>query len=175
MQGQVSQMGQPSLMCSYVLRDFNGLGNREMGGVRFITETIDDENGDIAYQIANRRRNGGAIRKVNSPGTPLKIDSESRGSNCSMRNGKRSESYVPQLKRAGDLMGLGTNIGGVSVLDVEGVIKSLVEAGKGVRVGIKGNSIAVLDGIGPQVIKTGDVIGMAVGVENRIQAGNPCP
>ena len=72
-------------------------------------------------------------------------------------------------------MGLGTNIGGVSVLDVEGVIKSLVEAGKGVRVGIKGNSIAVLDGIGPQVIKTGDVIGMAVGVENRIQAGNPCP
>jgi hypothetical protein len=72
-------------------------------------------------------------------------------------------------------MGLGTNIGRVSVLDVEGVIKGLVKAGKGVRVGIKGNSIAVLDGISPQVIKTGDVIGMAVSVKDRIQAGNPCP
>jgi hypothetical protein len=92
-----------------------------------------------------------------------------------MGNGKRSKGYVPQLKWAGDLMGLGTNIGGVSMLDVEGVIKGLVKAGKGVRVGIKWNPIAVFDRIGSQVIKTGDVIGMTVGVEDRIQAENPCP
>jgi hypothetical protein len=42
-----------------------------MGGVRVISKTIDDENGDITYQIANRRRDGGTIRKVNSTGTPL--------------------------------------------------------------------------------------------------------
>jgi len=175
MEGQVGQMGQPSLACSYVLRDFNSLGNREMGGVRVIPETIDDENGDITYQIANRRRDGGTIRKVNGPGATPRIDAESRGRDRSMGNGKRSEGYVPQLKWAGDLMGLGTNIGGVSMLDVEGVIKSLVKAGKGVRVGIKWNPIAVFDRIGSQVIKTGNVIGMAVGVEDGIQSGNSCP
>jgi len=175
MQGQVGQMGQPSLACPYVLRDFNGFGNREMGGVRVIPETIDDENGDITYQTANRWRDGGTIRKVNGAGTPPRIDAESRGGDRSMRNGKRSEGYIPQLKRAGDLMGLGTNIGGVSMLDIEGVIKGLVKAGKGVGVGIKRNPIAVLDRIGSEVIKTGDVIGMAVGIEDSIQSGNSCP
>jgi hypothetical protein len=71
-------------------------------------------------------------------------------------------------------MGLRTNIGGVSMLDIEGVIKGLVKARKGVRVGIKGYPVAVLDRIGSQVIKTGDVIGMAMGVEDGIQPGNPC-
>lgn len=175
MQRQVGQMGQPSLACPYVLGDFNGFGNREMGGVRVIPETVDDENGDITYQIANRWGDGSAIRKVNGTGTPPRIEPETRGGDRSMRNGKGSEGYVPQLKRAGDLVGLGTNIGGVSMLDIEGVIKGLVKAGKGVGVGIKRNPIAVLDRIGSEVIKTGDVIGMAVGVEDRIQSGNSCP
>jgi hypothetical protein len=142
--------------------------------VRVITKTIDNENGDITYQIANRWGDGGAIRKVNGTGATFRIDAESRGGDRSVGNGKRSEGNVPQLKRAGDLMGLRTNIGGVSMLDIEGVIKGLVKARKGVRVGIKGYPVAVLDRIGSQVIKTGDVIGMAMGVEDGIQPGNPC-
>jgi hypothetical protein len=67
------------------------------------------------------------------------------------------------------------DVGGIAVIDVKGVIKRLVEAGEGVGIRINGDPIPVFDRVGPEVVKAGDVIGMAVGVNDGIEAGNPGP
>jgi hypothetical protein len=69
-------------------------------------------------------------------------------------------------------VGFRTDVGGVTVVDIEGVIEGLVETGKGVGVSVDRNAIPVFNRIRAEVIEPSDMVGMAVGVDNGVQAGD---
>ncbi len=60
----VSEVGEPGALGFDVLGVFDGLGNCQVGGVRFFAEAIDDEDGDITDKIADGWGDGGAVGKV---------------------------------------------------------------------------------------------------------------
>ena len=49
----VSEVGEPGTLGFEVLGDFDGLGDCQVGGVRFFAEAVDDEDRDIANEIAD--------------------------------------------------------------------------------------------------------------------------
>ena len=53
MEGVVSEVGEPGTLGFEVLGDFDGLGDCQVGGVRFFAESVDDEDRDITNKIAN--------------------------------------------------------------------------------------------------------------------------
>jgi hypothetical protein len=63
-EGAVGEVGEPGALGFDVLGDFDGLGDGEVGGVRFFAEAIDDEDGDITDKIADGWGDGGAVGKV---------------------------------------------------------------------------------------------------------------
>jgi hypothetical protein len=69
-------------------------------------------------------------------------------------------------------VGFRTDVGGVTVVNIEGVIKGLVETRKGVGVSVDRNAIPVFNRIRAEVIEPSDMVGMAVGVDNGVQAGD---
>ena len=78
-EGLVSQVGQPRLAGLNILRNFDGLGDGEVGGVRVFAQPIDDEDGNVADEIADGGWHGGAVGQIGNLGFSLKIDTKSGG------------------------------------------------------------------------------------------------
>ena len=49
----VGEVGEPGALGFEVLGDFDGLGDCQVGGVRFFAKAVDDEDRDITNKIAN--------------------------------------------------------------------------------------------------------------------------
>jgi hypothetical protein len=54
-------MGKPSLSCADILGDFDRLSDGEVGGVGFFTESVNDQDGNVADLISDRGWDRGAI------------------------------------------------------------------------------------------------------------------
>ena len=52
-EGAVGEVGEPGALSFEVLGDFDGLGDCQVGGVRFFAEAVDDEDRDITNKIAD--------------------------------------------------------------------------------------------------------------------------
>ena len=60
-EGLMGQVGQPGLASQNILGNIDGLGNGEVGGVRVFAQPVDDEDGNVANEIADGGRDGGAV------------------------------------------------------------------------------------------------------------------
>ena len=168
----VSEVGEPGALGFDVLSDFDGLGDGEVGGVRFFAEAIDDEDGDITDKIADGWGDGGAIGEVDGAGAPRAVESESRGGDTAVRDGERNKSGGADGEGSGDGMRFGTDVGGAAVVEIEGVVEGFFESGESIGIGIEGDAVTIFDGVGAEIVEAGDMIGVAVGIEDGIEAGN---
>ena len=80
----MGKVGEPSLTCLDILRNFDGLGDGEMGGVRILAKAIDDKGGNFVDQISDFLGNSGAVGQVYEAGLVLKIDAESGGGDATV-------------------------------------------------------------------------------------------
>ena len=140
--------------------------------MRFLAEAIDDEDGDITDKIADGWGDGGAIGEVDGAGAVRAVESESRGGDTAVGDGEGNESGGADGERAGDGVRFGTDVGGVAVVEIEGVVKSFVESGESVGIGIEGDAVTIFDGVGAEIVEAGDMIGVAVGIDDGIEAEN---
>lgn len=69
-------------------------------------------------------------------------------------------------------MRFGANVSGAAFFEVESVVERFFESGESKGIGIDRDAVSVFDGVGAEIIKAGDMIGVAVGVEDRIEAGD---
>jgi hypothetical protein len=171
-EGAVGEVGEPGALGFDILSDFDGLGDGEVGGVRFFAEAIDDEDGDITDKIADGWGDGGAIGEIDGAGAARAVDSESRGGDAAVRDGERNKSDGAEGEGSSDGVRFGADVGGVAVVEIESVVKSFVESGESVGIGIEGDSVAIFDGVGAEIVEAGDMIGVAVGIDDGIEAGN---
>jgi len=172
MEGEMGEVGKPGLSGANVPRHFDSLGYGEVRGMRFVAETVNDEDGNIVKLLSNRGGNGGAVGKVGGARTAVPIQAKPGRGDAAVGNRERDKGDGAELEGSLDAVGLRTNVGGTAVIHIESVIKGLVQAGKGVGIGVNRNPVSVFDGVGAQVVEAGDVIGMAVRVDGGIQPGN---
>jgi hypothetical protein len=152
-----------------ILGNFDGLGDGEMGGVRIFAEAVDDEGGNFADQISDFLGNSGAVGQIDEAGLVLEVDTESGGGDTTVRYGQGSESKWAERERACDGVGFWADVSGATDFEVKGVVESFFEAGESKGIGVDGNSISIFYGVGAKVIESCDVVGMAMGVEDRIE------
>lgn len=155
-----------------ILRDFDGLGDGEVSGVGFFAQPVDDEDGNLADEIADRGRHGGAIGQVSGAGLTGKVETEPGGGDTTMGNEQGGEGERADGKGAGDGMRFRANVGRAADFEIEGIIESFFEAGKGEGIGVDGETVTIFDGVGPKVIESSDVVGMAVGVKDSVEFRN---
>ena len=171
-EGAVGEVGEPGALGFDVLSDFDGLGDGEVGGVSLFAEAIDDEDRDITNKIADGWGDGGTVGEVDGAGAASAVDSESRGGDTAVRDGEGNKSGGAEGEGSGDGVGFGADIGGAAVVEIEGVVKSFVEAGESVGIGVKGDAVTIFDGVGAEIVEAGDMIGVAVGIDDGIEAKN---
>ena len=171
-EGEVGEMGQPGLLGMDIVGHFDGFGDGQVGGVRLVAQSVDDEDRDVTNEIPDVGWHGGAIGQIDGPGAAIPIQAKAGGGNSTMGDGERNKGDGAEGKGALDSVGFGADVGSVAVMEVESVIESLVETGKGVGVGIDGDAISVFNRVGAKVIEAGDVVGVAVGVNNRVEPRN---
>jgi hypothetical protein len=140
-----------------------------MGGVRIFAEAVDDEGRNFADQISNFLGNSGAVRQIDEAGLVMKVDAESGGSDATVGYGQGSEGEGTERERACDGVGFWADVSGAADFEVEGVVEGFFEAGEGEGIGVDGDSISIFYGVGAQVVEACDVVGMAMGVEDRIE------
>ena len=141
----MGEVGEPGALGFEVLGDFDGLADCQVGGVRFFAEAVDDEDRDIANEIADGWRDGGAVGKVGSARPACGVDSESSGRNTSVGDGQGNESGGADGERAGDGVWFGANVGGASYFEIESVVEGFFEAGESEGIGVEGNAVSIFD------------------------------
>ena len=171
-EGAVGEVGEPGALGFDVLSDFDGLGDGEVGGVRFFAEAIDDEDGDMTDKIADGWGDGGAIGEVDGAGAARAVESESRGGDTAVRDGERNKSGGADSERAGDGVCFRADVGGATYFEIESVVEGFFEAGESEGIGVEGDAVTIFDGVGAEIVEAGDMIGVAVGIEDGIEAGN---
>ena len=171
-EGAVGEVGEPGALGFDVLSDFDGLGDGEVGGVRFFAEAIDDEDGDMTDKIADGWGDGGAIGEVDGAGAARAVESESRGGDTAVRDGERNKSGGADGERAGDGVCFRADVGGATYFEIESVVEGFFEAGESEGIGVKGDTVSIFDGVGAEIVEAGDMIGVAVGIDDGIEAGN---
>lgn len=172
MKGEVGQVGQPGFFGLNVMSHLDGLGDGQVSGVRFIAQPINDEDRNISDEIPDFRGDSRAVWQVDGPGAAIPIQAKAGGGNRTMGNREGDESDGAKLERALNSMGFRADISAVSVVEIEGVIESLMKTREGVGIRIDGNPVPVFHRVSAEVIESGDMIGVAVGVDHRIQPGN---
>ncbi len=141
----VSEVGEPGTLGFDVLGDFDGLADCQVGGVRFFAEAVDDEDRNIANEIADGWRDGGAVGKVGSARAACGVDSESSGGNAAVRYGQRNESGGGNGERADDGVRFGADVGGTTYFEIESVVEGFFEAGESEGIGVEGNTVSIFD------------------------------
>jgi len=166
----VGEVSEPGLACLDILGDIDGLGDSEVGGVRFLAESVDDEDGNTADEIADGCGNGSAIGQVGGTRLAIAVDSEAGGGDGAVGNGKGGKGQRSEGKRAGDGMRFGANVGRAPFFDIEGVVEGFFQPGESEWIGINGYAVSVFHGVGSKIIEAGDMIGVAVGIQDGIES-----
>jgi hypothetical protein len=99
------------------------------------------------------------------------IDTESGGRDTSVWDGERVESGGTDREWACDGVRFRADVGRTTDLEVESIVECFFESGKGKGIGINGDTVSIFDGVGAQVVEACDMVGMAMGVEDRIEFG----
>ena len=141
----VSEVGEPGALGFEVLGDFDGLGDCQVGGVRFFAEAVDDEDRDIANEIADGWGDGGTVGKVGGARAACGVDSESSGGNSAVGDGEGNESGGADGERAGDGVCFGADVGGATYFEIESVVEGFFEAGESEGIGVEGNTVSIFD------------------------------
>ena len=162
-------MGEPGLACLDILGNFDGLGDGEMGGVRIFAQAVDDEGGNFADQISDFLGNSGAVGQIDEAGLVLEVDTESGGGDATVGYGQGSEGEGTERERACDGVGFWADVSGAADFEVEGVVEGFFEAREGEGIGVDGDPISIFHGEGAKVVEACDVVGMAMGVKDRIE------
>lgn len=166
----MGEVSEPGLACLDILGDLDGLGDGEVGGVGFLAKSVDDQDGDTADEIANGCGNGSAIGQVGGTRFAIAVDTEAGGGDGAVGNGKGSKGQRSKRKGSGDGMRFGANVGGASFFDVEGVVEGFFQPGESEWIGIDGYAVSVFHGVGSKIIEAGDMVGMAVGIQDGIKS-----
>ena len=67
-------------------------------------------------------------------------------------------------------MRFGANVGGAPFFDVEGVVEGFFQPRESKWIGIDGYAVSVFYGVGSKIIEAGDMIGVAVGIQDGIES-----
>jgi len=67
---------------------------------------------------------------------------------------------------------LGADIGWATDFEVESVVECFLEAGEGKGIGIDGDTVSVFNGVGAQIVEACDMVGVTMGVEDRVEFGD---
>ena len=62
------------------------------------------------------------------------------------------------------------NVGRAPFFDVEGVVEGFFQPGESEWIGIEGDAVSVFHGVGSKIIEAGDMIGVAVGIQDGIKS-----
>ena len=89
-----------------------------------------------------------------------------------MWDGKGCESDGTDREWACDGVRFGADVGRTTDFEVESVVECFFEAGEGKRIGIDGNTVSIFDGVGAQIVKACDMVGVTMGVEDRVEFGD---
>lgn len=141
----VSEVGEPGTLGFDVLGDFDGLGDCQVGGVRFFAEGVDNEDRNIANEIADGWGDGGAVGKVGGARAACGVDSESSGGNAAVGDGEGNESDGTDGERAGDGVWFGADVGGATCFEIECVVEGFFEPGESEGIGVKGNTVSIFE------------------------------
>ena len=171
----MGEVSEPGLACLDILGDLDGLGDGEVGGVGFLAKSVDNQNGDLTDKIADGAGNGSTIGQVGDTGLTMVIHPEAGCGDGAMRNGKWGKGQRADGEGTGDGMRLGANVGGASLPDVEGVVERFFEPGKGEWIGVDRDAVSIFHGVRSEIIEAGNVVGMAVGVQDGIEPGDAGP
>jgi hypothetical protein len=66
----------------------------------------------------------------------------------------------------------GADVGWTTDFEVESVVECFLEAGKGKGISIDGDTVSIFNGVGAQIVEACDMVGMTMGVEDRIEFGD---
>ena len=88
-----------------------------------------------------------------------------------MWDGERGESGGTDREWACDGVRFGADVGRTTDFEVEGVVECFLEAGKGKWIGIDGDTVSIFDGVSPQIVEACDMVGVTMGVEDRVEFG----
>ena len=126
-------------------------------------------------EIADGCWNGSAIGQVGGTGLAIAVDSEASGGDGAVGNGKGDKGHRSEGKGSGDGMRFGANVGGAPFFDVEGVVEGFFQPRESKWIGIDGYAVSVFYGVGSKIIEAGDMIGVAVGVQDGIEPRDAGP
>jgi len=157
------------LACLDILGNFDGLGDGEMGGVRIFAEAVDDEGGNFADQISDFLGNSGAVGQIDEAGLVMEVDTESGGGDTTVGYGQGVKGEGTERERACDGVGFWADVSGATDFEVKRVVESFFKAGESEGIGVDGDAVSIFYGVGAKVIESCDVVGMAMGVKNRIE------
>ena len=62
------------------------------------------------------------------------------------------------------------NVGRAPFFDVEGVVEGFFQSGESEWIGINRYAVSVFYGVGSKIIEAGDMIGVAVGIQDGIES-----
>ena len=89
-----------------------------------------------------------------------------------MWDGKGCESDGTDREWTCDGVRLGADIGGTTDFEVESVVECFFQAGEGKGIRIDGDTVSIFDGVGAQIVEACDMVGVTMGVEDRVEFGD---
>lgn len=168
----MSEVGQVGASGFDIESDFDGLGGGEMSGMGAVTEAINNEDAHPLNLLADLCRHGGTIAQVGKETLFPPREQIAEGRHFSMRDRQGDERKG--AKREGTLhrVGSGSNIRGDVLVGIKSVGEHFFERGESCRGAIDGDSISGHLAEPSQVIEPGDMVGMGVGENDRVGAGD---
>lgn len=147
--------------------------DRHMGGMRLATEGIDDQGVNSMDLLAGGLGDPLGIGNVGKRGSAWKFEKEAVGFYPAMLDGKRGNAQWAEVDRADELNGLGFDVSSVDVLGRKSPAKHLPQGVQGFAAAVHRQGRFTTPAKGSEFIKTGDVIDVAMGVEDGIDLANP--
>jgi hypothetical protein len=159
----MTQVGQQGPTGGQTGRNFNRLRNIEVSRMGSKSQTVDHQNLKIPQTSLRCLRNGAAVGQV-SEGT----DPKSQGAAAAVMQGKRFHRQAEQLKRAADLSGV--QLWPISLLGLftENITEIFPEGSNRLSGTVNGNRLTRDEVERSQIVDAVDMVGMGVGIENRV-------
>ena len=167
----VAHVGEEGALGLEELDEGGGLGYVGVAAVGFVAESIEDENVEV---LEEREALGGDVGHVGEVGGGA--EAVAGDGLAAVGDGDalelRAEEGDGGARGGGDAVDLYAGAGGVAVFGAEGVVEDALE-GEGSRVvGVDGEVAGDVEAEGAQIVEAHDVISVAVGVENGVDAAD---
>jgi hypothetical protein len=170
----VRHVGEEGAAGFQLLDEGDGFGQVGVTGMRLGTERVEDEDVEILEVGEGLGRDVGHVGEVGGAAEAVAGDDF-----AAMNDGDALEDGPEEgdfgAGAFGERMKGDAGAGCVTVFGAEGVVEDAAEDGFGVGIGVEGNAGGGAEGEWAEVVHAEDVVGVMVGVEDGVDAGELLP